>query len=455
MGKVFPVLLAATALAAGSFHPDSFEMRRWVTLPLYGWHGFPAGDADHDGRIELYLSAPGTRYQMCIAEYAGDTLFDTTLIEHDELYPWLVCDVDRDGKMNLVAEAPQGSLQLFEARDSFSYPDSLVWLERIFFWGSPSVTDLDRDSLREITVTHLCAEDSLRIYEVVADDSLVVKARLGIGWPHLGKAVETHDLDRDGRPELLASGCESGLVVFFEAVGNDSFVCVAQCSLHNEAAIMEPVAAAPDMDRDGRPEAIAFGIDPANETVLAVLESPCNDSFVPVWVAHPEGWYGLGWDVEVGDLDGDGISEFAVATGAQVLLYRCIGNDQYETFWSRRTQYFCVGLVDIDRDGRDELLLDSAAHTVIFKYVLTGQAELRQRELERVHAVPSIVRAGAAAWLRPLESGVNVQVLSADGRVLVEDRSRIADVRRLRPGAYFVRLTSGSASVTRKVLVVP
>ena len=436
--------LVVAVLSADPFHTDSFEMRRWVTLPLYGWYDFPAGDADHNGKIELYLSAPDTRGQMCIAEYVGDTLFDTTLVEHDDLRPWLICDPDRDGKMNLIAQALAETLQLYEASDSFSFPDGIVWEQ--FFYGNgfkmyPSITDLDRDSVLELTMTHHAA-DSLRIYEVVGDDSLVLKARLGIGWPHMmSQVVETHDLDRDGWPELLASGGESGLVVFYEAVGNDSFVYVAQCSLHNEEGQILTVAAAPDMDRDGRPEAIAYGIDPLNVSVLAVLESPSNDSFAPVWIDHPHGSYFGEWMLKVGDVDGDSIPEFALATNTQVLVYRCTGNDQYEVLWSTWVNSNKVGLVDIDGDGRCEVLVDDPGTTVIYKYMTVGQAEQPPTEVEPL-SFPTVMRASDLARCEG-------RILDVQGRDVTEQKGA------LNPGVYFCRLTAGSASSVRKLLIVP
>jgi len=324
------------------------------------------------------------------------------------------------------------------------------------------ITDLDRDSLQEL-VASVCDPPgafsySVRVYENVGDDDYLLRARLGPthGVP-LGLA-QTDDLDGDGWPELV-NGTDANRVVFYEAVGNDTFVEAALLSLYPHSFV-DAVAAAPDLDHDGRPEALVLGVSYYDTAMLAVFESPCDDSFEVVWSEHLEGSYYGEHELALGDVDGDGELEIAASDGYRIRLFRCTGDDAYEEFWQTANYKKEVGLHDINSDGKDELIYRSGNETIILEYTEVGVAEHEMRRLQGVQVVPSVVRRGVAVRTDGLEGRCSVQVLDAAGRVVAEPEDGVWRTDGVSPGVYFFRFGPSAASCrpsavsARKVLVV-
>jgi len=83
MGKLLALVLSAAALSAQPLQHDAFEMRPVLTLPFRPREFIPIGDADRDGRPEIYLSQ--TIYRAFAIEVSEDYEYDTIPL------PFLVC----------------------------------------------------------------------------------------------------------------------------------------------------------------------------------------------------------------------------------------------------------------------------------------------------------------------------------------------------------------------------
>jgi hypothetical protein len=149
------------------------------------------------------------------------------------------------------------------------------------------------------------------------------------------------------------------------------------------------------------------------------------------------------------------VPEFALTDGRHVRLYRCTGNDQYEEVWQAPCTYKPVALYDIDWDGRCELIYGKDWSMVIREYSPGGIAEHEAEKLRAVVVSPSVLRPGARLHLSGLLPGAQVELLDISGRVCSSsDLSFVLGTSPLRPGAYFIRISAGRASTTRKLLVV-
>jgi hypothetical protein len=156
------------------------------------------------------------------------------------------------------------------------------------------------------------------------------------------------------------------------------------------------------------------------------------------------------------------VPEFALS-GDGLRLFRCVGPDLYEQFWAGPRCGPEIGMYDLNRDGKGELICRTQlSQTVIYEYFSLGLEELERRRLEQMAVEPTVVARGRAVQVR-VTSGEwrvvdEVEVLDVAGRrtaTLAVGRTGCAtwQTRGVAPGAYFVRVSSGSLSVARKVIV--
>ncbi|MEO0005058.1 MAG: T9SS type A sorting domain-containing protein [candidate division WOR-3 bacterium] len=384
--------------------------------------------------------------------------YETTAIAVNWPQHFFVSDLDRDGKSELCLsywEASSCSLFLFESYDSASLPLRRIWARPCNNTGfAIGGFDTDTDSALEF-IWEDGNTGHIYVYECAGDDIYMLRTVLPETLFGYSDYNVCPDLDRDGKPEIFAGWSDMPYVVILETVGNDSFRIVAIESLPLYSyAIVYAVAGGPDIDRDGRTEALVMGVDFHSTGLLAVFESPCNDSFEMIWHAYfPAGFF-VYHSLAVGDVDGDSVPEIALTDGRNVRLFRCIGNDQYEQFWQVYNGESQVGVHDINNDGKAEVIAGSDnGQTVIYEYCRVGLAERQLRQLERISISPSIVAKGKAVVINGMPEKANVQVVDVSGRVVAEPE-RLWNTRMVLPGAYFLRLTKGNQSITRKVLVV-
>ena len=438
MGKLLALILLATAsLAADPDGPpacrnDSFEMVPVAVIPLVAMAQMPFGDADHDGKGEVYLLSRD-RWLAVAIEHATGNSFDSTELPIPLHSAYLVADADRDGKSELVAMYDQ-MLQFHESLDSTSLPESLVWLDTVRASSDPFypvVADLDGDSACEVACLDF-PEHTVRVYENTGDNTYERTATLPCVPDAPAQAMTvTHDLDRDGRPELV-TGLWNGWLSFYEAVADDSFELVAQDSMPSVNYPGRGLAGMPDADRDGRSELVSLFISHSQHAILSVYEASGDNEFEVVW-RHDEyngSMSRLG--VAVGDLDGDSVPEFFVDFGAVSRLYRCVGNDSFVSIWQSVDYEWPAAIYDINSDGLGELICKSGRdETTILQYVPLGIAEHPPNGIQPL-TFPTVMRASDLAR-------VEGRVIDVQGRVLASGQSDIANrISSIRPGVYFI-----------------
>jgi len=440
---------------------DSWGMVVIADWPFGLFRAIPFGDADRDGRREFYACIFGEPYPNYAVEYVPGNQFDSTYLG-DYYMPECLGDIDRDGRADLVTvKTTEPTVWVFESRDSFSLPLTGVWCESIPYQASDcfaTITDLDADSAREITLFREHDPHCIQVFECNGDNDYPLSASIPCAdGNHI--PVQALDIDRDGMPEL-ALGRRGGCVAFYEEVDGDSFVLrdtvrIAQSGINSGFCVL---AAAPDIDCDGRTELLAPCVDFDNGVLtLAVLESPADDSFAVVWSEQTDEvdyWFA----VSVGDIHGDSTPEFAFATGASVRLYQCVGDDQYQCFWQSDSGYWRAVLCDINSDGRDELIHNSHGRTIIREWLPVGVEERTAEVLRRVEVQPSVVRSGGAVRVSGLPLSSEVEVVDASGRIVASGPSGassfVLGTLDLRAGAYFLRISSNSGTTSRPLVVL-
>ncbi len=276
-------------------------------------------------------------------------------------------DIDRDGRFDIIANAGSDEkiyrieyLGIGSPKDSSSYE----WTKILDSTGDPrdwwyplriSPVDLDGDGLREVVITNHDASNAAQPLILVLEYDPTTADKLAEGWEIQNKISYT------GVDALLA---RSGNGVNVNA---------------------RTVVGGMDLDKDGKSELILAEYGSAGVRVFEY--DVASDVFEQVWTSPPDTAAGVNRRygsnpryVTTGDLDGDGKSEiyFSLAstpTGVRVFEWDgVIGSDNYGTTYSsivsveidtccgtapnnHRADVEAMNIVDVDGDGKQELLL--------------------------------------------------------------------------------------------------
>jgi hypothetical protein len=269
------------------------QLRYNACLP-YGpeTRSFVLTDSDHDGLGEFCYTAWSDMFHpfWAIAEYRPVDRYE--IVQADTgIYPYPsslllgnfvphdVADLDRDGKTELVGEvfsydtitpAPRKDVCTVESRDSLSLPDTLTWHYADTYdpngIGNRHVTDLDQDSVLEITTTWDPA--AIAIFENVGDDqdSLVFYHSSPY---YYAKPRTWGDFDQNGKMELVADAY--GAEHIFECTGDNQYAEV--CSLGPVRTNQNDWFTGRDADRNGKPEFFVVYGDGWNKVWLYMFEA--------------------------------------------------------------------------------------------------------------------------------------------------------------------------------------
>ncbi len=450
------MLLPASLNPLAPAAADSFDFRLIASVPYPAYRRVVCGDADHDGRQELLAQSQGAERTLSILEFGPGMEYEVTPLAVHRATAWFMSDLDRDGRtdLGLGFGTTNDTVYIYESQDSASLPLRPVsQVSAPANTGGAIVTDVDSDSAREVCLKSFtlgglcifeCEGDNRYVFKTVTRDTGIHGGTYGFGC--------TQDVDRDGLPELWWVDGDP-YVGIYEAVADDSLILKRTFRLPLNSTWDGAVCGAPDIDRNGRTEAIVLAVDPDNGSLLAIFESPADDSFEIVWstwLPRATNWPTVG----VGDVTGDGTPEIAVAMN-YITLFRCTGPHQYEQFWEQRTGGAAVGLYDLNNDGRAEVICSTNRDsTDIYEYLPVGVEERARAALERVTVSPSVARRSEVVRVAGLPASAECEVVDASGRIVASLVSGIWRPASCVAGAYFVRIRVGGQAVVRKVLVV-
>ncbi len=264
----------------------------------------------------------------------------------------LASDQDNDGRLDLVV-AGRGRVLVLHGRGDGQFDVSLS----VAAGEEPvdlALADLDGDGLRDLAVANHATNYVTLLFGTPGGGfELRGHSRLRVDVSPHPHAVRLQDIDGDGHADLFVDDRTPESIRLFRGVGDGTF---------SEATIIE-VGGDPyrgmtlaDLDRDGRLDLVT-----PNPDHISVLLGDGSGGFVQNVVLRP----GFNpFSVAAADLDGDGFTDLAAASGEgagtlAIWLGSAEGAFRAAGHYEIATGPTKIATVDLTGDGRAEVLVAS------------------------------------------------------------------------------------------------
>lgn len=338
-------------------------------------------DQDGDGHLDVLYSSSGTRLSGpgsdgAVAVLHGDGLGNLGAKQLLPIIPWEtgatsmdLADLDGDGLMDLVV--------------TFAFESGWSWIPGIAGGGFGSGEMIaGGENLSDVATTDVNGDGWVDVV-ALGRDSRSVSVHLGgiggiqpaVGPPFLGFAqwMDSGDFDLDGDLDVVASGgyAGGGTVELMENLGQGNFAATRLIGSGTDAREVK----FRDLNGDGYLDVLyADGLTATGGYDFWTVINDTQGGFLAP-VEWPVGTCGNG-DVEAFDVDGDQdldvcLSEWAGCGGSSGAggVYVCL-NDGSGAFgpptrWVSPYLTQRIDHADFDRDGNEDLAVDSAAGILI------------------------------------------------------------------------------------------
>jgi len=353
-------------------------------------------DSDHNGLNEIiFKTAIPTRWE--IWEYRPINLYELVFVDYGaypgppgittgNFAPYDVGDIDRDSLIDLVGPNRDVSVNqdtLYnvvttqESPNYSYYPASLTWSYRFTYNAAVSnpfyfTPDLDSDNRNEIIFGTSPQRLGIAIFENIANNqNVLVWNQISYSW-----SFAFGDFDSDGHKEFVtAEGSTLGRVYIYENTGDNQYspVQVDTVRLPNGSDVFS----GNDLDGDGRPEFfIAFARYVGGNTwdfFLYMWEAVGNNAYQRTLIDQIRSSDWSGKRSICDDIDGDGIEELVWSIGSRVMVYKAVGDNQFQRIWNWYNDHggqlptAVVNIYDTNNNNYKEIVVGGYGKTSIFE----------------------------------------------------------------------------------------
>ncbi|HXB08278.1 MAG TPA: FG-GAP-like repeat-containing protein [Puia sp.] len=369
---------------AASFGADSFSMPK-----MQGVTGTPLNaliaDCNGDGLPEAVVPVPSATglYVYQNGTSGGNFFFNSVRSLPTANGSAAFGDLNGDSLLDLVAgESAAGVIDIYQNTSvtggtvNFSLVNGIT-VSTSAVPASVTVMDLDLDGRPDLIVamtdTTLVI---LRNTTASPASSISFAAPLTFTVPTGNKTVTTGDLDGDGRPDIILTNQAGNTISLFRntsVAGTISLATRQDLTSGNSPR----QAAVGDLDNDGRPDLAVVNWTDKSLILFHNLSTAGSIVLRGDSVYSTGAWGPMG--VAIGDIDGDGLPDVAVATTAPTLnmtqtyplmLYKNGGGSGATHLLPGVAvpggySNYSIGLADMNGDGRPDLVsIDAAGRTL-------------------------------------------------------------------------------------------
>jgi hypothetical protein len=356
-----------------------------VTVP-YGATFAPISVTDMMKGLTAYSSAP------FITTFAGNHIIDTTSFVRIASYATgvgpehcAVADLDGDGKPDIIVTDTINAVSVLR---NTSTSGTISFAAKADFAGASgangvAIADLDGDGKPDVVVANV-ASGTVSVFgntSTSGNISFASRTDQTVGGSPIEAAIG--DLDGDGRPDIAVANWTSNSVTVLRntsSIGTISFATGVDYDLSGGGSYGVAMA---DLDGDGKPDLIVGSATKAS--VFRNTSSNGNISFASRTDITMNGSVNL----VVGDVDGDNKIDIAASQGTTMSVYRnqsSIGNISFAAGVDFTTgitgNSFDISMGDLDGDGKPEIAVaNHESRTIsVFKNTSTsGNASFASR----------------------------------------------------------------------------
>ena len=333
--------------------------------------GSVAADFDRDGFPEI-VGLPLDGDHPSGIEIHERTPFGSYELKHTSAFafkPWAVDDTDEDGLLEILGST-EDKIFLIESLTRTGYPERLIWESP--FLSTGQIADLDGDGRKEIVGADN-NNGAILIYENQGNDSYEEIVRLTNetdGTNVYGEQFAIEDFDGDGRTELLAGDSE-GELLLYGAIGDNQLAQTWQLQTDRLDAHQYAVG---DLSGDGISDFVVGSRKVEKELPslpnrweFTLFTTAGDNRYIPVWSQEIVPYRLKGNSLAVGDLDGDGRNELVILSNPSVHVFQQRGA-VFAPIWHHDVWGTPnLVLADLDENGFQEIFLNNRDNLLVFE----------------------------------------------------------------------------------------
>ncbi|MCA6402768.1 MAG: VCBS repeat-containing protein, partial [Cytophagales bacterium] len=342
------------------------------------------GDLDGDGKADLAVANYNSNTVSVIRNtgsagtisYAAKVDFTTGFAP----YSVSIGDLDGDGKADLaVANGSGSSVSVFRNTGSagtISYAAKVDFTTGLFPY-SVSIGDLDGDGKADLAIANQSSNTVSVFRNTGSAGTISYAAKVDFATGSDPSSASIGDLDEDRTADLAVANARSNTVSVFRNTGSAGTISYA--TKVDFATGISPLSVSiGDLDGDGKADLAVANKGSNTVSVFRNTGSAGTISYAAkVDFAADEGSY----SVSIGDLDGDGKADLAVANynSNTVSVFRNTGSAGTISYaakvdFATGTNPASVSIGDLDGDGKADLAVANQISNTVSVFRNTGSA---------------------------------------------------------------------------------